>query len=203
MKFTEEQARKQFKDHEATVVLRDENFFVLDWRNRNGEDYYFVRYLLDIKQGCLTVSGDVGYCVACWFNEVTPENLAHLIKDVGYFTEKLACATNSITYKDQDQMDDLNELEKRYLANKALSKDQRNELEKNFARLLIEFDSTGLRGPETYPPEVFKLYDKIDLDWENDPAFTTIGKRTDKRILLWSVGYRMAIEQLTKGGATV
>lgn len=203
MKFTEEQARKQFKDHEATVVLRDENFFVLDWRNKNGEDYYFVRYLLDIKRGCLTVSGDIGYCVACWHNEVTPESLAHLIKDVGYFTGKIACSTNLFTYKDQDQMDDIKELEKRYLANTALSKDQRVELVNNFARLLIEFDSTGLRDRGSYPPEVFGLYDKIDLDWDNDAAFSTIGKRIDKRVLLWSVGYRMAMEQLTKGGATV
>lgn len=61
-------AHKRFKDHKATVVQSDDKFFILDWRHISGTGDYYVRYILDIKRGVFFISGDLGDCIACWYN---------------------------------------------------------------------------------------------------------------------------------------
>lgn len=93
MQNQEAAARKRFQNHRATVIQRDENFFILDWRNISGSVEYFVRYILDIKRGTLVVSGDLGSCVASWYNTVQPEKLAGYLEEVPYFMGKFQCSS--------------------------------------------------------------------------------------------------------------
>ncbi len=189
----EGKAREIFKEHKATVVLQNENFFVLDWRKRNGYDDYFIRYVLDISRGCLSVSGDLGCGVACWYNRVTPENLVNLINDVAYFVGKLHCATRVFTYSFADQKEDIDSIEESYLTRGDHPED---ELRKDFAEIRRLFENNEIKGKDTYPTELVKIIENYDDGWQYGEGFSTIGKRIDSRIILWTIGYRLAMSQI-------
>ena len=46
-----------------------------------------------------------------------------------------------------------------------------------------------------YPDELTELFAKYDDEWWNSD-FTTVGQRISPRVILWAVGYRMAMQQL-------
>lgn len=67
--------KRIFKDFQAKKLVDDKNFLVIDWKNKNGSGEYSIRYTLDIEKGNFIVTGDVGYCIASWYNHLTPDNL--------------------------------------------------------------------------------------------------------------------------------
>ena len=95
MEERKERARNSFRNHEATIVLQNDDFFVVDWKNRNGSGEYAVRYLLDIKKGNFVVSGDLGDSVASWYNKVIPEKLKSFVNDISYYIGKFQCTSDN------------------------------------------------------------------------------------------------------------
>lgn len=46
-----------------------------------------------------------------------------------------------------------------------------------------------------YPDKLTDLMEKYNPDWwESD--FVDVGKRIDQRVVLWAVGYQMALQQI-------
>lgn len=41
---------KNFENHIATVLLENENFFALNWQDKEGSNYYRICYFLDKKR---------------------------------------------------------------------------------------------------------------------------------------------------------
>ena len=76
-------------EFDATLVFEDANFFIMDWRDKNGSVNLSTRYILDKKKGDLIIKGDAGDCIASWFNPVSVEDLVHYINNTGYFMEKM------------------------------------------------------------------------------------------------------------------
>lgn len=99
--------KRIFKDFQAKKLVDDKNFLVIDWKNKNGSGEYSIRYTLDIEKGNFIVTGDVGYCIASWYNHLTPDNLCKFLNNIGYFKEKINCWTESYTYRYKDIKDDL------------------------------------------------------------------------------------------------
>lgn len=83
--------KRIFKDFQAKKLVDDKNFLVIDWKNKNGSGEYSIRYTLDIEKGNFIVTGDVGYCIASWYNHLTPDNLCKFLNNIGYFKEKINC----------------------------------------------------------------------------------------------------------------
>lgn len=193
-----ERARERFKDHKATVVQKDENFFVLDWRHISGTGDYFVRYILDIKRGAFIISGDLGDCIACWYNEVSPENLASYISDIAYFIGKFQCSSDKYSYNQDDIDEDLNAIKKEYLDNiDDFWNFTREEVEEDFEdmqRILNDFQPSE-NG--CYPDELTELFSKYDDNWY-ESSFSDLGRRISQRVVLWAEGYRMAMQQITE-----
>ena len=77
--------KRIFKDFQAKKLVDDKNFLVIDWKNKNGSGEYSIR--------------DVGYCIASWYNHLTPDNLCKFLNNIGYFKEKINCWTESYTYR--------------------------------------------------------------------------------------------------------
>ena len=111
-----QKARERFRDFVATVVLRNEQFFIVDWRDKSGSGNYAVRYLLDIEKGNFIVTGDLGDSVASWFNRVTPKNLKSYITDIGYYVGKFQTTSNQYTYDWDDVVEDLEKVKEEILS---------------------------------------------------------------------------------------
>lgn len=192
MQNQEAAARKHFQNHRATVVQRDENFFILDWRNVSGSVEYFVRYILDIKRGTLVVSGDLGDCVASWYNTVQPERLVEYLEDVPYFMSKFQCSSDTYCYYIANIKEDLDAIKAEY----ELCDDQEAmEMDDDFNSMLEMLNECDLNEHFVYPDELSELFAKYDDEWWNSD-FTTVGQRISPRVILWAVGYRMAMQQL-------
>lgn len=192
-------ARERFKDHKATVVQRNEEFFILDWRHVSGTGDYYVRYILDIKRGAFIISGDLGDCIACWYNEVSPENLACYISDIGYFMGKFQCASDKYTYNPDDIAADLDAIKQEYLEDIDNFNFTEEEVEEDFDEMLRIFYDYEPSENCVYPDELVSLFEKYDDTWwETD--FRSIGERVSPRVVLWAVGYRMAMQQITEQG---
>lgn len=191
-------AREHFKDHKATVVQKDDKFFILDWRHISGTSNYYVRYILDIKRGAFIISGDLGDCIACWYNEVNPENLARYISDIPYFMGKFQCASDKYTYLSDDIETDLDAVKQEYLDAPDWY-NLREEIEEDFEEMLEILEDLGLNENTCYPNDLTDLMEKYDTEWW-ESAFTNIGRRIHPRVILWAVGYQMAVQQISEEG---
>lgn len=188
-------AHKRFKDHKATVVQSDDKFFILDWRHISGTGDYYVRYILDIKRGAFFISGDLGDCIACWYNEVSPQNLSRYISDIPYFVGKFQCASNKYCYRTEDIEADLNAIKQEYLDDIDSYNFTREEIEEDFDEMLTILEYINLGENSYYPDKLTDLMEKYNPDWwESD--FVDVGKRIDQRVVLWAVGYQMALQQI-------
>ena len=192
MQEQEAAARTRFQSHRATVVQKDGNFFILDWRNVSGSVEYFVRYILDIKRGTLVVSGDLGSCVASWYNTVQPEQLVGYLKDVSYFMGKFQCSSDPYTYFSKDIKEDLDAIKAEY---EPCDDQEAMEMDDDFNSMFELLDECDLEEHPAYPDELTELFAKYDDEWWNSD-FTTVGQRISPRVILWAVGYRMAMQQL-------
>lgn len=193
MESWKEHARGRFANHEATLVQSDKNFFIVDWRNKNGSCDYYVRFMLDIKLGTLIIQGDLGDCIARWYNNVTPKQLYSYVNTPEYFIGKFRVTSDDFTYMYKDALEDLEELKQRYLEGYRIPPD---EVEKDFDILGEFINDDELRfGPDFFLGEG---WGSIMYQYSDEPyvTFGELGKRVSARVYLWIEGYRMACEQL-------
>lgn len=182
-------ARERFKNHKATIVLRCGEFFIVDWRDKNGSGDYAVRYILDIKKGNFIVTGDLGDCVASWFNEVSPKNLKTYINDISYYMSKFQCTSDDYSREWKDVKEDLEAVKQDILEEGYYAKEVEEDFEK-MENLLSELDENY-----GYSEDLITLFEKYCDPWY-ESGFGDLGKRVDQRIVLWAVGFQMACEQL-------
>lgn len=185
-------AKESFKNHQATVILQNEQFFIVDWRNKNGSGEYAVRYILDIKKGNFIVTGDLGDSVASWYNTVTPDKLKIYVKDIGYYMSKFQCTSDDYTHAWKDVVSDLDDIRKEVLEDECLFVDEVNEDFNQMKSILEDLDISESRN---YPKELTDLFEKYNGDWW-ESGFTNLGCRISQRVVLWSVGYQMTCEQI-------
>lgn len=67
------ECKEKFSTHKATLIQDTERYMIIDWRRADGSINYYVNYILDKKRGSLIISGDLGDCVATWYNAVSPK----------------------------------------------------------------------------------------------------------------------------------
>lgn len=82
------ECKKRFAAHKATLIQDTDRYMIIDWRKENGSGEYYVNYILDKKRGSLIISGDLGDCIATWYNPVKPNELRNYIKSIDYFMSK-------------------------------------------------------------------------------------------------------------------
>lgn len=185
-------------DFDATLIFEDDNFFIMDWKDKNGSGEYATRYIVDKQKGDLIIKGDSGYCIASWCNPVTVDNLAHYINSTGYFIDKMRCASNKYTYNFNDIEEDLADEKQKYLKkihDGDLDGIAEEELEEDFYRMQEILEDYSVNEDTTYPDELASLMGKYDADWF-ESAFARLGKRVDKRIYLWTYGYQEGVRRL-------
>ena len=187
------------QEFEPRLILEDENFFIMDWRDKHGSGNLATRYIVDKKKGDLIIKGDAGDCIASWYNAVTPEDLVHYINSSEYFIGKMQCTTNKYSYHHQDVDEDLDKIKQECL--KLLQEGNLfadvtgEELEEDFQQMQDMLDYISLSENSQYPSDLIDLMGKYDPDWW-EGEFSRLGKRIDKRVYLWTYGYQEGVERL-------
>lgn len=187
---------KNFKDHKAEVALENEDFLILDWKDRNGSKDYAVRYIVDCQNGILIISGDLGNCIASWYNPVTPDALAHYVNNISYFIEKFQCSSCKYNYRMEDIESDLESIKEEYLKDESrIYREPTEKIEKDFAEMLDLCKEITFGEDMSYPYSFIKIAEKYVNPWD-ESEFASLGKRIDGRVYMWAVGFQMALEQI-------
>ncbi|MDY6278695.1 MAG: hypothetical protein SPL63_01065, partial [Roseburia faecis] len=79
-------AKKVFEKlgHKATLIQNTDRYTIIDWRKGNGSGEYYVNYIIDKKRGSLIISGDLGDCIATWYNSNSVHDIARYTRSVDY-----------------------------------------------------------------------------------------------------------------------
>lgn len=183
---------------DSTLVHEDEEFFIMDRRDRNGSGNLATRYIVDKKKGDLIIKGNSGDCIASWCNPVSVEELVHYINSTGYFISKMRCTTYKYTYDYRDVEEDLSAVRQEYLKmlrNGDIDGMTEEELEEDFERMQEIFYNYPMDENTVYADELTDLFCKYNTDWW-ESEFSILGRRIDKRIYLWTYGYQERVERL-------
>lgn len=192
-----EDCRKHFATHKATLIQDTKRYFAIDWRRSDGGGDYYINYILDKMRGSLIISGDLGNCIATWYNELTAANVKRHLNSVDYFMEKFRCTSNDYTYFSDDVKADIREHFDYYGINveEICEEETFDDVEEFWLYIENEVDESTARVNKFLPTdELLRMIEKIDGDyfeWLYD-----CGKRIHPRVYLWSVGFQMACEQL-------
>lgn len=205
------EAKELLKDFLAHIVVNDGNFFIVDWYSPKTSNMS-ARFILDIQNGTLIITGDSGDCVANWYHKMTPVDLKMSTKDARYFIEKVKCSTHLYTYDKFDALEDIEEfkasieegwedgtpeelaeqLGRKYNGETTIREiidDEFEDVDNYFNNYYC--DSIG---EPSYPEAVFDTITKFEPDYFCDGA--RFGCRISSRIYLWLEGYQMICNQL-------
>lgn len=187
-----ERVRKAYKNFKATVVMNTSDFFIVDWKNENGDNNQSSRFYIDINRGTFMVSGDMGDSIACWYNPVYPKALKEYLNSIRYYLQKIQCSSELYTYNQHDIDDDLNDLYKEWKRDVEENGEDMEAFEDDFEELRYLF---GCYDGGSYSTQIIDILEKYDECWFESSA-SNIGERIDHRLYYWTVGYQMACEQL-------
>lgn len=196
-----EKYRKVFeeKGHIATPVLINDDWWIVDWRKASGGSDYAVRYIIDCKKGNLIITGDLGDCVACWYNTVTPNNMQRYVQSIDYFIGKMQATSDKYSYRGEDIKADLEEIKQEYLNNlddyviyeDMEDAERREKINEDFEELQSILDEINVNEHTNFPSEYADIVSEYNPDWW-DSDFADVGRRIDPRVYLWAVGLREA-----------
>ncbi|WAW14762.1 hypothetical protein [Peptostreptococcus equinus] len=177
-----EEAKMSFKNHKATLIQNTDRYTIIDWKNEDGSNNYYINFIIDKLRGNFIISGDLGDCIATWYNKLNIKNLKAYIKSIDYFISKFRCASNCYTYDYETLLDDLL---KQYDMNIEDIEDIKYYMSDCYLNHKSGLIPSG---------EVVDILGKYDSDWWE--TFDYFGRDVDFRIFLWIVGFNMACEQL-------
>lgn len=88
-----------FDTHKAKLIEDNERYWSADYRRADGSGEHYINFIVDKKRGSLIISGDLGDCIATWYNKLTPEKINSFIRnDPEYFIKKIQCSTDKYRY---------------------------------------------------------------------------------------------------------
>lgn len=188
-------AKKIFEKlgHKATLIQNTDRYTIIDWRKENGSGEYYVNYIIDKKRGSLIISGDLGDCIATWYNSNSVHDIARYIRSVDYFISKFQCASDSYDYDEDDILEDIEgEL-------KEAGVDRTEEFEDDWDTFTCDFsDDCYKEGFRPSRDRTEFLSDYLGDDWWE--GSDTWGRRISGRVFLWIAGLNMAVQQLDTAG---
>lgn len=188
-------AKKVFEklEHKATLIQNTDRYTIIDWRQKNGSGEYYVNYIIDKKRGSLIISGDLGDCIATWYNSNSVHDIARYIRSVDYFISKFQCSSDSYDYDEDDILEDIEgEL-------KEAGVDRTEEFEDDWDAFTCDFsDDCYKDGFRPSRDRTEFLSDYLGDDWWD--GSDTWGRRISGRVFLWIAGLNMAVQQLDTAG---
>lgn len=192
------EAKKAFEKlgHKATLVQNSDRYTIIDWRKADGGGDYYVNYIIDKKRGSLIISGDLGDCIATWYNPNTVHKIASYVRNIDYFLSKFQCASDRYIY-DADQL--IGDVEKAlYESEQTIEWDNvefQDEWEEFQDEVPAYLNDYGF-FPNGEVEEFLIKY--LGDEWWDGSNFW--GRNVSPRVYLWAAGLNMAVDQLDKSG---
>lgn len=190
------EAEKAFerRGHKATLVQNTDRYTVIDWRKADGSGDYYVNYIIDKKRGSLIISGDLGGCIATWYNPNSVHNITKYIRSVYYFIEKFQCSSDRFNYDDDAIIAAVEEELKD--SGVDFDDDDFKDAWEGFKDETPDYVNAHGFFPNG---EVAEFLDKYLGDdwWEGSSSW---GRTVDPRVYLWVAGLNMAVDQLDEAG---
>lgn len=196
-----------FNEHIAKVELENEDFFILNWQNKNSSTEYQVHYILDKKQGILYISGDLGSCVTYWRNRLTPEALVGMLGNVGRFLSMCECSSDNYIRTDEAINADVEQLKltakerlvEKYEDDPEKLNDELADLDSDFEEIIYflscKIPETGNFFFDDNCTEILERY--LGYDWGEDLG-SHFGEEIHPRVYLWGEGFKLAMKQLKR-----
>lgn len=192
----EVEAKKNFKNHEATYVEYSGGLAVLDWRNKDGSSTHYIRYVFD---GCnLYISGDVGTVVVRLTEKATLATLAGYLDMVNYFVKKIQCSSDLYLYDfataskvlDQHLIDALDDKEYDDPDDKQTALEDRYDLKSDLLECLDSCTGWTVGNDLT---EKLSEIDPDYIEW-----LYTAGRDLHPRVAYWLWGLYLAYHQIRR-----
>lgn len=187
-----------FATHKATLIQDNDRYLAIDWRKSNGSGDYYANYILDKKRGSIIISGDLGDCIATWYNKLNVANAKSYIDNVDYFIGKIQCSTDKYTYYDDDVIADIREK----IENSEIDISDVYNIElgifdmDDFWQAIEDevAESTSRLGMFFPTDKLVKMMEMINCDYYE--WLYSCGERIHPRVYLWAIGFQMACDQL-------
>ena len=180
--------KESIKNFEAELTQL-EGISILNWKNKNGDGEYHVRFIFDEDQERMFVSGDLGHAVFHFTEKATLFSISKY-SSLDYFMEKMVCSTNKWEYDYTSAMEELRE---------RLCKDDEDyddidfDVDELIDDIMHEFNQYG-HGLIIASDSITDRVSQLDPDyWE---WLYDIGGFPHTRIILWWQSLKMAAKQL-------
>ena len=195
-----EHAEHHFKDHKAKLVFDNEDFTVIDWRNKDGRGDYYINFFVDKRRGSLHIDGDLGSSIATWYNRLKISDIkSYIYNDVGYYMKKFQCTSDDYVYDEDEVFEDLVEMLDREAIDEYIETSDDFDDFDEFKDDVIDEICNSMRGRRFIPTDrLYEIATDIYQDaWE---GLSSCGKSIDGRVYLWAIGFYMAVTQLEELG---
>ena len=190
-----------FKNHKAKLIQDTDRYFIVDWQNADGGNTNYVNYIVDKLRGNIIISGDLGDCVATWYNPLKPVQIKNFISgNVDYFISKFQCSSDKYDYSEENVLNDL----RKHIESVCDQSDFEEFFADNDFGICDEEDlwdeieneiESCVNGNSFTPNERLEnIVSEFDSDcWE---WLHACGRRVHLRVRLWAEGFYRALEQL-------
>lgn len=179
-----------FDTHKATLVLHQDNLYLIDFRREDGSSNYYIRFFVDTSRSSVHIEGDLGECISIWYNSNSIERISEMMLNVSYWIGKFCCSSDKYVYNFTDAQ---------------------NELEHDTYEALEDMD------PESYAERIEAIMGTFNhnyglmLDTEesrdslselcgSDAIYCwdmhKYGRKIDDRCYLWATAFDLALKQL-------
>lgn len=193
-KIEQEWCVKQFATHKAKLIQDTDRYFIADWRRADGSGDYYINFIVDKKRGSLIISGDLGDCIATWFNPQTPENINSFIRhNVEYFISKFQASSDKYTYDEDDVLSGIKSMFKEYKIEIVSGIDYEDEEDfwNRVKEEVAESCDCKFYRPTQKLVDLIEEYDGDYWEW-----LYHCGERAAKRVYLWVYSFDRVLRQL-------
>lgn len=193
---------KRFETHKAELIQNTDRFCIIDWQREDKSIDYYINFIIDKKRGSLIISGDLGNCIATWYNALTPEKISKFIyNDIGYFMSKFQCSSDEISYDTDIAIEDM----QRYLEdiddetwNEALENNHYGiDTKEEYIQEINDEINNYANDRINISPKLENLISELYVDYSDYAEWLyNIGSYVNPRVYLWAYSFHLAITQL-------
>lgn len=182
-----------FDTHKAKLIEDNERYWAADYCRADGSSEHYINFIVDKKRGSLIISGDLGDCIATWYNKLTPEKINSFIRnDPEYFIKKIQCSTDKYRYDADYAYDEIvNDLTHDGEISRPDDYDDTDEFLEDL-RMEIDnsYDLTDVRITE----RLYDMLSNIDPDYIVNLSY--YGRYIAPRVYLWLYAFDQVCKTL-------
>lgn len=97
----------KFNTRNATLVVHQDNLYLIYFRREDGGLYYYIRFFVDTPRSSVHIEDDLGECISMWYNSNSIERISEMMLNVPYWIDEFYCSSDKYAYDYMDTPDEL------------------------------------------------------------------------------------------------